>query len=77
MRSRIHLIKTFLEQKKSPFAISRLIMMSGVSLRDTGPDSHDDPDSLAKVEASAMEMLTHDEQTELENYLERNWRDRR
>jgi hypothetical protein len=70
MPGQIHTIVKFVEQRKSPFAVSRLIMLTGVTLRNTTAFSSDPPDVLAKVKSAVKEILSPEEQMELEKLLE-------
>lgn len=67
----IHAIVTFLEERWSAFAVSRLIMLSGVNVRSFTPQSHDDPEALRKVEAALTQMLSADEMEALRRRLGR------
>ena len=65
-QSRISGIAEFIARRKSPFALARLIMMSGVAIQDYQAGRPDDPGDLAKVQRAARSLLTADEIHELE-----------
>ncbi len=62
---RIHFVVEFLERKYGAFAISRLIMMSGVPVRSFTATTPDDREALQKVRAAVMNLLSRDEFEEL------------
>lgn len=57
MASRIYRIVSYVESRFSSFAVSRLIMLSGVKVRHYSQDDVDDPQDLAKV-WQAVQQLT-------------------
>ncbi len=57
MASRIYRIVAYVESRFSSFAVSRLIMLSGVKVRRYTLDDNDDPQDLAKV-WRAVQQLT-------------------
>ncbi len=65
----IHRITSYVEQRKTPFAISRLIMMTGSNLRSFGPDVEDDPAVMRKLRGALGAVLTDAEIRELEVQL--------
>ena len=71
MASRIYRIVKYVEDHFSSFAVSRLIMLSGVKVRKYTWDSSDDPQDLAKVWRAVQELtMVHshlDELTHLVN----------
>ena len=70
MASRIYRIVKYVEQRFSSFAVSRLIMISGVSVRRYTEDSVDDPQDFAKVWRAVQELTrVHGEQEELSRLL--------
>lgn len=68
-KGNIHRITSFVEQRKTPFAVSRLIMMTGSNLRNFGPDAPDDPTVLRKLRKSLDTVLSDDELRELDTQL--------
>ncbi|TXG98148.1 MAG: hypothetical protein E6R08_05315 [Nevskiaceae bacterium] len=71
MDSQIFRIVAFVEAKLTPFAISRLIMLSGVSVRKYGQFSKDDVGDLRKVRAALKTLLNARDLSELEEILAR------
>ena len=69
MKGTIHRIVKLVEQQKSPFAVSRLIMMTGIPVRQYDATAPDDPAALVKIEKALRELLTADELAELEQGL--------
>lgn len=65
----IHRITCFVEQRKTPFAVSRLIMMTGSNLRNFGPEAADDPAVLRKLKKSLDSVLSEVELRELDMQL--------
>lgn len=61
----IYAITVFVEKRKSPFAVSRLIMMSGVNVREYDQYSVDDPEHLVRVRNAVQYLLTPEELNEL------------
>ena len=72
MASQIHRIVCFVEARLTPFAISRLIMMSGVSVRKYKPDSDDNPQDLRKIQLALKTLLSTREQVDLDAELARS-----
>jgi hypothetical protein len=72
MPGQIHAIVKFVEERKSPFAVSRLIMMTGVTLRNTTANSADPPEALNKVKSAVRELLTPEEWSELDEVLKKS-----
>jgi hypothetical protein len=70
MASRISLITSFIEKRKFGFGVARLIMMSGVNVREFGPNAPDSPDALKRLEQALPQLLTAQEQQELESILQ-------
>ena len=62
---RIFQIVRFIEQRHTPFAVSRLIMLSGVKVRQYFEDSVDSLPDLAKVRRAARQILSPADQAEL------------
>ena len=71
MESHIFRIVTFVEDRLTPFAVSRLIMMSGVSVRKYERFSKDDSNDLRKVRAALKTLLNIRDLSELEERLTR------
>ncbi len=69
MDSQIFRIVAFVEAKLTPFAISRLIMLSGVSVRKYGKFSKDDVGDLRKVRSALKMLLSARDLSELEELL--------
>jgi hypothetical protein len=72
MESQIFRIVAFVEAKLTPFAISRLIMLSGVSVRKYVKFSKDDAGDLRKVRAAVKTLLSASDHRELEESLARS-----
>ena len=70
MASRISLITSFIERRRLGFGVARLIMMSGVNVRDFGPNEPDPPDALRRLKQALPQLLTAQELRELEELLE-------
>lgn len=68
-KGNIHRITSFVEQRKTPFAVSRLIMMTGSNLRSFGPEAPDDPMVLRKLRKSLDAVLSDAELRELDMQL--------
>ena len=60
-----------MESRLTPFAISRLIMMTGVSVRKYGPDSVDNVADLRKLQQALKSLLNDRDQADLESELAR------
>ncbi len=71
MESQIYRIVAFIEARLTPFAVSRLIMLSGVSVRKYGRASLDDPQDLRKVRAALPTLLNRHDLFELDELLAR------
>ena len=71
MESQIYRIVAFIEARLTPFAVSRLIMLSGVSVRKYGRVSLDDPQDLRKVRAALPTLLNRRDLLELDELLVR------
>ena len=71
MESQIFRIVTFIETRLTPFAVSRLIMMSGVPVRKYEKFSKDDANDLRKVRAVLKTLLNAQDLSELEQRLVR------
>lgn len=69
MGSEIFRIVAFVEKRLTSFAISRLVMMSGVSVRKYKSDSADDPQDLRKVRGVLSSLLSSEEVSELDMLL--------
>lgn len=69
MAGKLFLILEFVEQRKTSFAVGRLVMMSGVNLRQATATSADDPMQLAKVMFALDGLLTRSELEELKHLL--------
>ena len=58
MSSRIHAITQLVEKERGPFGVSRLIMMSGVPIREYGPETPDENgEAIRKVAEAAISVL--------------------
>ncbi len=71
MESQIFRIVMFIETRLTPFAVSRLIMMSGVPVRKYEKFSKDDANDLRKVRAVLKTLLNAHDLSELEQRLVR------
>ncbi|HRI50220.1 MAG TPA: hypothetical protein PLW65_08560 [Pseudomonadota bacterium] len=70
MASRIYRIVKYVEDHFSSFAVSRLIMLSGVKVRKYTWDSSDDAQDLAKVWRAVQELaMVHSHLDELTHLL--------
>lgn len=70
MASRIYRIVAYVEGRFSSFAVSRLIMLSGVKVRSYTPDSVDDPQDFAKIRRAVQDLTrTHGQLPELSELL--------
>lgn len=69
MESQIYRIVAFVEARLTPFAVSRLIMLSGVSVRKYGRVSVDDPQDLRKVRVALRSLLNARDLGEIEEML--------
>ena len=69
MDSQIFRMVAFIESRLTPFAVSRLIMMSGVPVRKYSRQSKDDPQDLRKVQAALKSMLSVRDLSELDTAL--------
>ena len=67
--NKIHTITRFVDGRKHAFAVSRLIMLSGVPVRKYAPESPEDPVAVAKVMAVLPGLLTPEEWEELNGLL--------
>lgn len=66
----IALITEFVEQKKHAFAVSRLIMLSGVQVRQYKTTSAETVEETTRVLEAAAHLLSQEELTELKERLE-------
>lgn len=71
MDSQIFQIVAFVEARLTPFAVSRLIMMSGVPVRKYSRDSSDDPQHLRRVRAALKSLLSARDLSDLDEELTR------
>jgi uncharacterized membrane protein len=69
-RGRIYQIVCHLEAEHTSFAVSRLIMMSGVSVRKFASDSEDSLASLSKIQAALRSLLKADELARIQHLFE-------
>lgn len=70
MASRIYRIVKYVEERFSSFAVSRLIMLSGVSVRRYTENSVDDPQDFTKVWRAVQELTrSHAQLDELSQLL--------
>lgn len=70
MASRIYRIVKYVEDRFSSFAVSRLIMLSGVRVRLYTEDSVDDPQDFTKVWRAVQELTrSHAQLDELTQLL--------
>lgn len=49
-----------LEERHTSFAVSRLIMMSGIPVRKFGADSEDSPEALGKIRVALRGILSQE-----------------
>ncbi len=54
---RIYQIVCYLEKEHTSFAVSRLIMMSGIPVRKFTPISDDNPETLNKIRVALRSIL--------------------
>jgi hypothetical protein len=69
MAGRIRKIVDLLEHNHSPFLISRLILMTGVRVRDFTSASPDDPAALRKLEKALRTLISAEEMRPFEPLL--------
>jgi hypothetical protein len=69
MPNRISRITTYVEKRKLGFGVARLIMMSGVNVRNFGPNDPDPPDALRRLEQALPQLLSVQELQELQQLL--------
>jgi hypothetical protein len=69
MANRISRITSYVEKRKLGFGVARLIMMSGVNVRNFGPNDPDPPDALRRLEQALPHLLSTQELQELQNLL--------
>lgn len=69
MANRIWQITQFVEQKRLGFGVARLLMMTGVPLRDFQADTPDAADQEERVRRELPKVLTTAEMDELERLL--------
>ena len=69
VRGTIYRMIKLVEQLKSPFAVSRLIMMTGIPVRQFDATAEDDPVALVKIEKALRELLTADELADLDQQM--------
>jgi hypothetical protein len=62
----IHRLMSFVEQRHSTFAVTRLIMVTGVNLRAFGPDADDDPEVLQSLHRALPRVLSAEEAADAE-----------
>lgn len=62
---RICRVVGWLDAHKGAFAISRLILQTGIKLRDHGPTTRDDPRDLAKLMVALDALLTAEERAQV------------
>jgi hypothetical protein len=72
MACQIHRIVSFIESRLTPFAVSRLIMLSGVSVRKYGPTSDDNAQDLRKIQLALKSLLSPRDQQDLDGELARD-----
>jgi len=65
MANRIWEITSFVEQRRKSFAVSRLIMMSGVSVRQYRADTPEDDEATQRVIDALPALLDEDDLHEL------------
>jgi hypothetical protein len=58
-------VVAWVDAHKGAFAISRLILQTGIKLRDHGPATRDDPRVLAKLMTALDALLTDEERQQL------------
>lgn len=69
MAGRIRQIVELLEQRHSPFLVSRLILMTGVRVREFTSDSPDDPTVLRKLEKALRTLVSESDMKVFEPLL--------
>lgn len=70
MAGKIHRLREWLEQAQSPFLVSRLILMTGVRLRDYGPATDDDDTAVRKLRDGLRALVTAAELQHAERILD-------
>jgi hypothetical protein len=60
-KGRIHRILRYLEERHTSFAVSRLIMASGVPVRKYGPESDDNEKVIAQIRLALRGILSETE----------------
>jgi hypothetical protein len=58
---RIARVVGWVDANKGAFAVSRLILQTGIKLRDCTPTTRDEPRDIAKLLAAVATMLTPEE----------------
>jgi len=69
MSSRIHRMTRFLEEKRTGFAVARLIMLCGVHVRSYDADSVDNPAELHRVQQAVESLLDEPDRRALAKLL--------
>lgn len=69
MANRIWQITHFVEQRRLGFGVARLLMMTGVRLRDFQEDSPESPEEEERVLRELPKVLSASEMEELEQIL--------
>lgn len=71
MSGTVHRIVQYLEERRSAFAVSRLIMMTGVAVRQFTNSTPDDEVILRKLDAALPSLLSPEEIEELRQKTKR------
>jgi hypothetical protein len=69
-KGRIHQIVCYLEERHTSFAVSRLIMMSGIQVRKFTPTSEDSADTLTKIRMALRGLLKVEDLKRMQHFFE-------
>lgn len=69
-RGRIHQIVSYLEARHTSFAVSRLIMMSGIPVRKFTPASEDSTELLTKIQMALRGLLKAEDLKRMQHFFE-------
>jgi hypothetical protein len=64
MAGKLYRLVQFVETRRTSFTVARLIMMTGVPLREQTETTPDDPQLIAKVDHALAALLTPEELSE-------------
>jgi hypothetical protein len=69
-KGRIHRIVCYLEKQHTSFAVSRLIMMSGIQVRKFTPETDDNAEALNKIRMALRAILKAEDLTRMQQLFE-------